>query len=90
MLSVDEDCRKGRSKDDADDDPENTGPEKAGIRQKQGERKHPENGPPDDEFAAEAVADWPADDGACGDSAKENEKVDLGTLHRDMETVHEI
>ena len=90
ILSVDEDSGKGGSKDNADDDAENAGPKKAGIGQKHGERKHAENGPPNDEFAAEAIADWPADDGACGDSAKENEKVDLGALHGEMETVHEI
>src|SRR6202030_515158 len=90
ILSVDEDSGKGGSKDDADDDAQNAGPKKAGIGQKHGERKHAENGPPNDEFAAEAVANWHTDDGACGDSTEENEKVDLGALHGDMETVHEI
>jgi len=90
ILSVDEDSGKGGSKDDADDDAENAGPKKAGIGQKHGERKHAENGPPNDEFAAEAVADWPADDGACGNSTEKNKKVELGALHGDMETVHEI
>ena len=90
ILSVDEDSGKGGGKDDADDDTKNAGPEKARIGQKQGERKYAENGPPDDEFAAEAVADWSADDSTCGDSGEENEKVDLGALHRDMETAHEI
>ena len=50
----------------------------------------PENRPPDDELAPDAVADRSADDGARRHRGQKQEQVELRVLHRHVKLVHQV
>ena len=85
LLRVDQMAGERRRQHQADDHGERSGPEQVGVRQQQRERQDAEDGAPDHVFAADAIADGTADDGARGDRAEKHEQVHLRGLHRDVE-----
>ena len=65
-------------------------PEQVRVGQQHRERKYAQDRHPDHELPAEAVADGPAQDGACGHRAEEDEQVELRRAHRHAELADQI
>ena len=66
------------------------GPEEIGIGKDESEGQHAEDGDPDDELAAVAVAYGASDQGARGDRGEEEEEQICEVLDGDMEALDEI
>src|SRR6267142_2864172 len=64
--------------------------EKVGVGKEQSEWQNAENGDPYDVFAADFVAHGTADNGAGGDGAEKNKKVELSALKRHVKVAHQI
>ncbi|EGE55424.1 hypothetical protein RHECNPAF_930071 [Rhizobium etli CNPAF512] len=90
LLGKDDDCRKSRSKDQADDDAEHARPEKIRVGKQQCEGNDAEDRKPDDETGTEAIADRSTEESADGDRAEEQEKHQLRLLHAEFELVDDI
>jgi hypothetical protein len=60
------------------------------MRQQQGERQGAQDGQPDHAAAADAVAQWAAEQRAGGDGAEEHEQMQLGLRHGHAEAVDQI
>jgi len=89
-LRVNDNRRKRRRQNHANDDAEHTGPEQVGIGQHEREWKHAQDRTPDHVFAADAVTHRSADDRPGRYRAQKNEQMDFGTLHRNVESADEI
>ena len=87
LLRVNQDGRKGRRENDADDHGEHAGPEKVCVRKRERKRRDAEDRNPDDELASVTVADRPAEDRADGDGKEKEEEMELRALDREMEFV---
>src|SRR4051812_23788538 len=82
FLGENDDGRKSRGENDPDDCGEDDGRREPDIRKDQCERGDAENRKPNDVLAAEAIAEWAADDGTGGYGEQKNEKIDLCLLDR--------
>src|SRR5579863_389863 len=89
FLCVDEDRGKSRRENDADTKREDAGPEKIGIRQQEGERRHAQNREPDDILAAEAVSCVAADQRACRYGKKKKEEEQLRSADGYMKFINQ-
>ena len=90
FLREHDDRRRRRREDEADENCQHGACGKAGIGQRQRERQRPENGEPDDVFAAEAIAERPAEERTRCVGGKEDEEIELGCLHRHLKLVDQI
>jgi hypothetical protein len=58
------------------------------VRKDQAEGQNAEDGEPDDEFAAEAVANGATHERAGGDGSQEDEEMKLGAVDGDAEALN--
>ena len=80
FLREHDDRRRRRRKDQADEYGQHRASDQAGIGQRQRERQRAEDREPDDIFAAETIAERPAEERADRVGGKKDEEIELRCL----------
>src|SRR5260370_14377010 len=89
LMRVNKDGGEGRGEDEPDDRAQDCAPEEIGVRKGESERRHAEDGHPNDSFAADAVTDRSAEKCAGGNGGEEDEEMQLRVPHREAEFLDE-
>ncbi len=90
LLSEDDDGRECRGQDQTDQERQNAYPLQIDVGQKHREWRNPQDGTPDDAFAADTIADRPPQKRTQSHRQEKHEQMNLRRTHAHVELLDEV